>query len=435
VAYVLSSKPGTPTAVFATVGAQHDPEKSLARAIRQASLLDVPLACATNGHDIVEHFSSSRRTVRIKLPSSPTRAWRAYMRLHGLSPDGGHLIGRDYDRSLLPGRKSDRRLRYYQVVAMNRALAAYSRDEGKALLHLAPGTGTTLTSMALISKLVNYRLKYHEGKPFGIVYLDNRSQFTTPYGPAGTTVKFGKDDEISLTIASLDTPVAKLPKPAETDFLVMNLSHGGNTIDPDIWKKILSTYSKAFHLAIIGVPQSQARPIYEYFGLAIYRYSAEQAKADHTLERDGTPVGPTQGEGPEETGLADEDYWALSSKDSRERNTHIERLIRVSGIVRLADQAAATKAREAAEFKALQAGEKALAERIWALAMVAQQGGRAGRAARRQAKWLLDLEAIAEAQDQVGGEAAVLRHIEFLSQVLDATSDVLVTGPNRSDAY
>jgi type I site-specific restriction endonuclease len=87
VAYVLSSKPGTPTAVFATVGAQHDPEKSLARAIRQASLLDVPLACATNGHDIVEHFSSSRRTVRIKLPSSPTRAWRAYMRLHGLSPE------------------------------------------------------------------------------------------------------------------------------------------------------------------------------------------------------------------------------------------------------------------------------------------------------------------------------------------------------------
>ncbi|MDR3360327.1 MAG: hypothetical protein LBO20_06730, partial [Bifidobacteriaceae bacterium] len=97
VAYVLCAQPGVPTAVIATVGAQHGPEVALSRAARQAKRLDAAFAYATNGRQTVRHFPSSGRVVEVDELSNPTSAWRAFARLHALRGRSAVLLGQRYD--------------------------------------------------------------------------------------------------------------------------------------------------------------------------------------------------------------------------------------------------------------------------------------------------------------------------------------------------
>jgi hypothetical protein len=230
VSYVLCSRPGVPTVVVATVGSQHDPAKALPRAIRQAQRLDVPLACATNGVEVVEHFAASGRTQHQAGFTFPHRAWRAWVRYHQVRGPGADLLGQSFDFQRLADAVPcfpyvpSPVLRYYQVVALNRALVSgvgrwlaaggvfsgegselepedecrlarqswwpreapdQINEEGipsvlpvrppvQALLQLAPGSGTTVTAWAILAKLMAYQLGRRTERPLRLVYLDDR---------------------------------------------------------------------------------------------------------------------------------------------------------------------------------------------------------------------------------------------------------------------
>jgi hypothetical protein len=414
VAYVLFAKPGTPTVAITTIGSQHDPRKSLARLTRQVSLLDVPLGYATNGRETVEYHRLSRRVAVSETITTPLRAWRAYQRAHGLDQEATHMVAQDYDHRLIDGDQADQRLRYYQVVAINRALGAVTKPGHRALLSLPAGTGTTLSSMALVSKVVNSRLHYQASEPYGIVYADGRTEFETPYGPVGTSRNWGRDDQIALTIGSL-ADQARLPKPADVQLLVLNLAHQGEEIDEGLWRKLAERYSGALQIGIIGAEPRLSTAIDDYFGLPVYRYPVRRAQADRYLLALQQPVDDPAADAPAEVGLVDED-WSQLEQPGPARAEHLERLVRIVGVVRLT----ASPGRHHPEWVDLEDEERALARRIWLLLRLAERKSPHGYKAKRQAEWLVGLEAAARARDLQGGEEALKDHIALLRTVLDS---------------
>jgi type I restriction enzyme R subunit len=288
VSYVLYARPGVPTAVVATVGAQHDPAKALQRALRQAQRLDVPLAYATNGRDILEHFAASRRTQPTPVFTTPTRAWRAFARYHGLRAQGADLLGQRFDQQALADAGADLphaeavALRYYQTVAMNRALTAYSNGAGSAAVQIPAGAGATVTAMAFASKLLTNQLVRRPGEPLGLLYLDDRPQAMTGLGAVGTTARWGGRGEVFAALESVGRDAGRRAG-GPVDLVVVNLAHGGAALDPETWTEALDRFPKAFHLGVVGSPPVAGWPIQERFGAAIYRYSRQHAVVDGWL--------------------------------------------------------------------------------------------------------------------------------------------------------
>jgi hypothetical protein len=81
----------------------------------------------------------------------------------------------------------------------------------------------------------------------------------------------------------------------------------------------------------------------------------------------------------------------------------------------------AVELRRVIEYSELATGQDALAAELVSLLRVARRSDAAGRAARRRANRLAEAEILAELEDRAGGEAAVLRHIARLRQLLGTT--------------
>jgi hypothetical protein len=406
ISYVLSARPGTPTAVVATVGAQHDPETGLGRAIRQATKLDVPLAYATNGTDIVEHFLASGQTRPVVNLAAPVRAWRAYLRLHRLRRVGAQLVPQGFDLSILTG-SLPAGLRYYQLAGINRVLGAISRGERRAAITLAPDTGTTVSAAALMAKYANYRLHSDPSRHCGLLYIDDRLPSAGATDPVAAIRRLAESTAADVHIASLGDSFAAL-SPAQVDLVVINLSHGGQTADPSTWRDVVERFGDAVQVAIVGVPPAGARAVHEYFGNAVYRYTADQGRADGYLP----PVGPS----------------VPDPANSAPVGAGLDRAVAAAGSGGSAGSAAgqqdpvavAVEIRRSIEYTKLAAGQAALASELVSLLKLAKRPGAVGRAAKRRAGQLTELEILAELEDQVGGEAAVLRHIAVLKELLRA---------------
>jgi hypothetical protein len=433
VAYVLSARPGTPTAVIATVGSQHNPATGLPRAIRQATKLDVPLAYATNGKALVEHFIASGQTRQVETLASPLRAWRSYLRLHRLRRAGAHMVSQTFDTSVLSDADRPVELRYYQIVATNRALSALSRDQRRVLLQLVPGSGTTVVATALMAKFASYQLQARPGQPCGLLYLDDRPLAESSAQTLGPVRRLAQTTAADLTIGSLGDEFDQLD-PADIDLVVVNLAHGGQTADPAIWTGVLERFPNAYQVGIVGVAQPAARSVYEYFGRPVYRYTAEQARSDGYMSRPPAGVANPADSGPDDFDVAAivaESWqpagesgascsaWGPGSADSAVRSVSTATVRSASGAGAPSDPVAvAVQIRRSVEYANLEAGQAALAAELVSLLQMAKRPGAVGRAARRQAEQLTELEILAELEDQVGGEEAILRHIALLKDLL-----------------
>jgi hypothetical protein len=456
VAYVLNARPGTPTAVIATVGSQHSPRTGLPRAIRQATKLDAPLAYATNGRTVVEHFIASGQTRQVDGLASPLRAWRSYLRLHHLRRPGAQMVSQPFDTSILSDSGQPTDLRYYQTAAVNRTLGALSQERGKVLLQLAAGTGTTLVAAALMAKFAGYRLQTRPGRPCGLLYVDDRPEAVRDSQTGGAVRRFAGATQADVTIGALGESFDQLD-PAGVDLVIVNLAHGGQAADPATWTSILDRFPDAYQVGIVGVAAPQAQPVYQYFGRPVYRYTAEQARSDGYL-----PALPAGAPDPAEQGPDDFDFEAVFGvpggafpaganacpAPGASGAASAQRAAGPPAPERMADQFNAAGARRAVpasagargsnrqvrrpqdpvrvavqirrsvEYANLAAGQDALAAELVSLLQLADRPGAVGRAAAERADQLAELEILAELEDQVGGEEAILRHIALLKQLL-----------------
>src|SRR5262249_38956812 len=103
---------------------------------------------ATNGKRIIEFDLTTGQEQEVDTFPSPMDLWNRFRAFKGLDPSYE-------DKLLVPSHTGDKVPRYYQQIAINRALEAILQGKRRVLLTLATGTGKTDIAFQISWKLWN----------------------------------------------------------------------------------------------------------------------------------------------------------------------------------------------------------------------------------------------------------------------------------------
>lgn len=299
--YLLEIAPGLPVAVVEAKREYRLPSDGLQQGMRYAELLDLPLAYATNGKGIVEHDFDTGAQSDLEGFPAPSEAWARFRAWKGIHDEGAaDLLLRPFTRQLRNPDGSVKEPRYYQRVAIERALEAILADRKRVLLTLATGTGKTFVSLQVIWKLTAGQWPASGRKP-RILYLADRNilvdqpisrEFRPVFGDAiwkiQGDIKTGREIYFALYQALADTGdslgIFRDYPPDYFDLIVVDECHRGSSRDDSSWRAILEHFSDAAQLGMTATPlREENRDSYAYFGAPVYEYSLKQGIDDGFL--------------------------------------------------------------------------------------------------------------------------------------------------------
>jgi len=299
--YLLEVEPGFAVAVVEAKREHRLPSDGLQQAMRYAELLDLPLAYSTNGTGIVEHdFDTGLQTALDRFPS-PDEAWRRYRAWKGIAgEDAAAAVLRPFARQLRNPDGTVKAPRYYQRVAIERALEAILGGRKRVLLTLATGTGKTFVSLQIVWKLSAGRWPAGSRNP-RILYLADRNilvdqpierEFRRVFEDAIWKIrgeaKTGREVYFALYQALADTGEGLglfRDYPADYfDLVIVDECHRGSARDDSTWRAILEHFAPAAQLGMTATPlREDNRDTYAYFGNPVYEYSLAQGIEDGFL--------------------------------------------------------------------------------------------------------------------------------------------------------
>ncbi len=293
--YVLYARPNLPLAVIEAKQARYAVGHGMQQALAYAEILDAPFAISTNGNGFLLHDRTGltepveRELALDELPSREDM-WALYRTWKGLEDPAVNLVQEPYYTDGSGGGP-----RYYQSVAINRAVEAVARGEDRLLLVMATGTGKTYTAFQIIWRLWKAKAKKR------ILFLADRNilidqtmqQDFAPFGEAmhkiaKRTVK--KNHEIYLALYQAVTGTDEWKQifrqfPSDFfDLVVIDECHRGSASADSAWHDVLDHFKSATHLGLTATPK-ETRDISSstYFGEAIYTYSLKQGIEDGFL--------------------------------------------------------------------------------------------------------------------------------------------------------
>jgi type I restriction enzyme R subunit len=294
--YILRIGQNFPIAVIEAKKKYNTAAAGLQQAKDYAETLDCRFAYATNGAEIVEFdFISGLETIITQYPT-PQELWN---RLHATDP-----VPESIKEILLkplfpnPGKPP----RYYQEIAINRAVQAILEGKPRLLLTLATGTGKTSIAFQIIYKLWNNRWNTtgEHRRPKVLFLADRKVLVDDPYskdfavfGDARASVF---DDGATTsreiyfsTYQSLAESEARegmfrqFPRNF-FDLVVIDECHRGSATDDSNWRMILDYFLPAVKLGLTATPLRQDnKDTYSYFGNPLYIYSLRQGIEDGFL--------------------------------------------------------------------------------------------------------------------------------------------------------
>jgi type I restriction enzyme R subunit len=172
--YVLEYSDGLPVAVIEAKRSHSDAANGVEQVKRYARLLDVPFAYATNGGVILELDARTGRYTPVDAFPGPAELWRRYHADRDIpDPAQQRLAAAPFISRVRNWDGTPKRPRYYQQVAINRAVQAVARGQRKMLLVLATGTGKTLIAAQIVAKLWNS--DWPSGRRPRVLYLADRN--------------------------------------------------------------------------------------------------------------------------------------------------------------------------------------------------------------------------------------------------------------------
>jgi type I restriction enzyme R subunit len=272
------------------------PGAGLQQAKEYAEILGLKFAYSTNGHTIIEFDYLTGREHEIEAFPTPDELWLRFRHAEGISDDtGDRLITPSYS---LP----DKTPRYYQEIAINRAVQAVLQGTRRILLTMATGAGKTFVAFQICWKL--WSTKWNRtGEPRRpkILFLadrnvlvdDPRDKTFAAFGDARWKIESGEVIKSREMYFAIYQAIAKderrpgLYKEYPLDFfdlIIVDECHRGSARDDSNWREILEYFEPAYQIGMTATPKRQDNiDTYRYFGNPIYTYSLRQGLEDGFL--------------------------------------------------------------------------------------------------------------------------------------------------------
>ncbi len=265
-------------------------------ALAYAKLLDAPLAVSSNGDGFLLHDRTGltqpvERELSVGEFPSPASVWQLYQQWKGLmEPKALAVVEQPYHTD-----SAGRAPRYYQRVAINRAIEAIAKGQQRVLLVMATGTGKTYTAFQIIWRLWKAKAKKR------ILFLADRNilvdqtmqQDFSPFGDAMHKIanrEVKKNYEIYLALYQAVTGQEEWQQiyrqfPSDFfDLIVVDECHRGSAADDSAWRDVLDYFTSATHLGMTATTREEKNASNKtYFGPPIYTYSLRQGIDDGFL--------------------------------------------------------------------------------------------------------------------------------------------------------
>ncbi|MGH2517154.1 MAG: EcoAI/FtnUII family type I restriction enzme subunit R [Ktedonobacterales bacterium] len=294
--YLLFYHPSYPLAVVEAKAAYRGPGDGMQQAKDYARTLGLLFAYSTNGRGIVEFDAATGSEREIEAFPSPRDLWNRY-RAAKVLPEAME------NQLLVHNHRSDKVPRYYQQIAINRAVEAIATGRKRVLLTLATGTGKTVIAFQIAWKLWNgnWNAKGLPQRRPRVLFLADRSFLVddpkdkdfAPFGEARYKIAHGKATKSREIYFALYQSIAgdenqpglyREYAPDFFDLIIVDEAHRGSARDDSSWREILEYFTGAVQLGMTATPlREDNRDTYDYFGDPVYTYSLKQGIADGFL--------------------------------------------------------------------------------------------------------------------------------------------------------
>jgi type I restriction enzyme R subunit len=293
--YLLRYRRDFPIAVVEAKSIYAKPGDGLQQAKDYAQILGLKFAYATNGHGIIEHDFLTGRDNDVEGFPTPEELWGRIRGSEGIDDATA-------ERVLAPCYNlSGKSPRYYQEIAINRAVQAILQGKRRVLLTLATGTGKTVIAFQICYKLWNSRWnRTGEHRRPRILYLadrnilvdDPKDKIFTPFGDARWKIEGRANKGREMYFATYQAIAKDDRRPGLFrefprdffDLVVVDECHRGIARDESNWREILEHFEPAFQLGMTATPlRDDNRDTYAYFGNPLYLYSLKQGIDDGFL--------------------------------------------------------------------------------------------------------------------------------------------------------
>lgn len=294
--FVLYARPNVPIAIVEAKQAKFSVGHGMQQALVYAEMLDAPFAISTNGDGFLIHDRTGltqpvERKLQLNEFPSLDYLWPIYQQWKGLAaPEAVKLIEQPFYTD-----GSGREPRYYQRVAINRAIESIAKGQQRVLLVMATGTGKTYTAFQIIWRMWKARAKKR------ILFLADRNilvdqtmqQDFAPFGEVMhkiTNREIKKNYEIYLALYQAVTGKEEWKQiyrqfPVDFfDLVVIDECHRGSAAEDSAWRDVLDYFNSATHLGLTATPkETKEVSNITYFGDPVYTYSLKQGIEDGFL--------------------------------------------------------------------------------------------------------------------------------------------------------
>jgi type I restriction enzyme R subunit len=262
-----------------------------------AEILGLEFAYATNGREIIEFDYLSGMERRLAAFPTPDELWRRLCAGKMLAGSAANTLLHPFDLTL------GKAPRYYQRIAITRAVQAIVRGQKRVLLTMATGTGKTVVAFQICWKLwaSKWNARNDPTRKPRVLYLadhnflvdDPKDKDFAVFGDArhkieGGVVTLGRELYFS-TYQSIarDANRPGLYREFAPDFfdlVIVDECHRGSARETSNWREILAYFTSAYQLGMTATPlRDENRGTYRYFGNPVYQYSLRQGIEDGFL--------------------------------------------------------------------------------------------------------------------------------------------------------